>query len=272
MAIGKGLFEFMKQPNIFGGPDTYKNIARDNGMNSRYSQYFQHHENLPFEIFYDEKKEVYIYHFQMLAGNDDTIYDIVIEFTSRDPLVTKEGTIRNYDVRFFSNSPGFAFTYAYVYNKYKLLVPLLKDKFDESYLHVPPKRANPKQAIGYDYTLYMGMRFLQLNAYLLNKSEIRIKGKPLSKFRHQDIATAIEALDSRSGADKNAFKKLAVETKRAMKKVTSPISNAVTNAENRIKKFMTLTKKTPVVKAQKGTVSTVKKAKVSKVIKPRRKH
>jgi hypothetical protein len=175
-----------------------------------------------------------------------------------------EATLRNYDVRFFSNSPGFAFTYAYVYNKYHILVPLLKDKF-EGYLNTPPKKSNPKQAIGFDYTLYIAMRFLQLNNYLLNKSEVRVKGKPLLKFRHQDIATAAEAFASRSGADQNAFKKLANETKKTVKQTVGLIGKT-------IKGVVTSVTRSAKIKPKSATVKLVKSAKVTKTVTPRKKH
>jgi hypothetical protein len=267
MAIDKGLFDFMRKPSILGGPNFYDDIVKRNGMNSRYSHYFQHHENLPFEIFFDDKKEVYLYHFQVQASdtNIDTIYDIVIEFHSNDPLVTKDANLRNYDFRIYSNSPGFSFTYAYVYNKYKLLIPSLKDKYDESYLHDPPKKLNPKLALGFDYTLYLCMRFLQLNSYLITKNEIHLKGKPLSKFRSQDIATAIEALDSRTGADKNAFKKLAAETKRTLRKVAKPVRDTVNSFGKSVNSIIS---KAKVITPKKGTVKLVKKA---KIVTPRKK-
>jgi hypothetical protein len=270
MAVGKGLFDFMRQPSIFGGSGFYDDVVKRNGMPARYSHYFQHHENLPFEIFYDEKKEVYLYHFQVVPSDDkmDFFYDILIEFTSKDPIVKQEPNLKSYDVRFYSNSPGFAFTYAYVFNKYKLLIPSLKDHYDESYLNEAPKKTNPKLALGFDYTLYICMRYLQLNSYLLNKGEIRIKGKSMSKFRPQDIASAIEALDSRTGADKNAFKKLANETKRTMHKVAAPVRNTVSSLGS---KFKSLVAKTHVIKPTKGTAKLVSKAKVSKVVKPRKK-
>jgi hypothetical protein len=112
------------------------------------------------------------------------------------------------------------------------------------------------------------MRFLQLNSYLITKNEIHLKGKPLSKFRSQDIATAIEALDSRTGADKNAFKKLANETKRTMKKVTAPVRDTVSSLGNKFKKLVSTSH---IIKPSKGTTKLVKKAKVSKVVKPRKK-
>ena len=270
MAIGKGLFDFIKQPSVLGGSDFYRNIAKDRGMNERYSHYFQHHESLPLSIFFDSMKEVYLYHFQVAAGdeNNDTIYDIVIEFTSRDPLVKKEESIRNYDFRIYSNSPGFTFTYAYVFNKHRLLIPMLKDKYDERFLTEAPKKLNPNKALGYDYTLYIAMRYLQLNSYLLNKSEIKIKGKPLLKFKVNEIASAIETFDSRTGVDKNAFAKLAVETKRATHKVSRSVTRTVSTIGSKFKKMIT---PVSVTKPQKGTAKLVKKAKTTKVVKPRRK-
>lgn len=272
MAIGKGLFDFLRQPNVLGGPATNNDVAKRNGLSNRYNQYFQSHENLPFEIFYSDKKGVYFYHFQMSSSNDEVIYDVVIEFLSRDPLVQKEATLQNYDFKVYCNSPGFAFTYAYVFNKRKLLIPILRDKYDERTLNDKPERNNPTSALGYDFTLYLAMRYLQLNSYLLNKSEIRVKGKPLSKFRYQEIATAIEALDTRSGADKNAFKKLSLETKRTMRKLVSPVKKTLDRLGSGIKKLAPSTKKTARIKPKRNTTSLVKKAKISKLVKPRRKH
>ena len=272
MATGKGLFEFMRTPHVFGGPDINKDIIVRNNMNGRYSQYFQTHENIAFEIFYDEKREVYLYHFQIEPSDDkiDIFYDILIEFSTKDPIIARDGTLQNYDVRFFSNSPGFAFPYAYVFNKKKLLISSLKDKY-EGYLDDEPIKSNPKLALGYDYTLYICMRYLYLNNYLINKNEIKIKGKPLNRFRPQDIITAREALYSRNGTDKNAFKKLTAETKRTLRKVASPVRNAISNIGKRVDSIIS---KTQVIKPKKGYVSGVKKVKTvksSKIVTPRKK-
>lgn len=97
-------------------------------------------------------------------------YDVVIEFYDDKNVLKYEPTINKYPVRFFSNCPSFVFTYAYAYNTNNLLIPSLKDKFNDLVLSQEPKIKNPSQITNIDKSLFFALLFLLNNLYYQYKS------------------------------------------------------------------------------------------------------
>ena len=58
-------------------------------------------------------------------------YDVVIRFFTPDPHTAREGSIRNYYVQFFSNSPSFIYRYAVLYKQHGALIEFLYDKMSK---------------------------------------------------------------------------------------------------------------------------------------------
>ena len=87
-------------------------------------------------------------------------YDVVIRFFTDKEFIKMEPHLRNYYIQFFSNSPGFIYKYAYVYNQRGYLISHLADKVSPEALTTPPDKTNINQALSYDSTIYFACRFL----------------------------------------------------------------------------------------------------------------
>jgi len=64
-------------------------------------------------------------------------------------------------VEFFSNSPSFTFTYAYVLNVRNWLIGELKEKVDDRALKNPPKERNPDEVFGFEKSIFFSLFFIR---------------------------------------------------------------------------------------------------------------
>lgn len=88
-------------------------------------------------------------------------YDVLIEFSSKNPLSRGVQSLTEYDVRFFSNDPAFVFTFAHAFIKNDLFIKELTDKMSKEAVKQVGKEKNPKDEVGYVKSLFF--------AYLLIK-------------------------------------------------------------------------------------------------------
>lgn len=102
------------------------------------------------------------YHLKVPSeGNDGRIsYDVIIRFFTDKTFIKFENHLKNYYIQFFSNSPGFIYKYAYVYNQRGYLIELLANKLNPEALTQPPDKSNADQSLSYDSTIYFACRFL----------------------------------------------------------------------------------------------------------------
>lgn len=96
-------------------------------------------------------------------------YDIVIEFSTKNPAIKVSNDLEKYDIRVFSNSPDFIFTHVYAYNKAGLFLSDLVEKIPKQAIKTPAKERNPKNEIGYIKSIYFTYLIMR-NRNLLNKS------------------------------------------------------------------------------------------------------
>lgn len=207
------IISFMNDPSIIGNSKAYRDIIRNNSYITKYNSYIAKHNTIPFTIYRDHNPdgsiENVVYHFQIESDkNSDILYDVVIKFYTKDTTVKTHQNILAYDFQFFSNSPSFLFQFAYVYNKNNLLIPELRKQIGETALNNSPSKSNPHHAVGYDYTIYYCLRFLYLNQFYLTKKEILRKGKQISQFKVDDIASSQNVLERRSPKELINFNKL----------------------------------------------------------------
>lgn len=92
---------------------------------------------------------------------DKLFYDVVIDFYTKDTVVEQSNSLKNYLIRAYTNDPNFVFTYAYVFNKNKLLIPELVTKLGKDATTVKPKTTNPHKNMGYVKDLYFAYLFMQ---------------------------------------------------------------------------------------------------------------
>lgn len=254
----------MQNPSVIGGPKTYMGIVNQKGFKQKYNAYIAEHKLIPFKVYYGDK--VYFYHFKIDSSDGVTVYDVVIKMTENSH--SHEGVIVNYDVQLFSNSPGFTYTYAYVYKKYKILVPELEDKFDANILEEAPMRTNPTQAIGFDYPIFFAMYYLYLHQFYLDKGDIRRRGKPLKEFDLNDVADCYEIIHNRVNPEDSEIKKFKDEAIRSVKNVHRAVKK---DATKRVQKAISATsgivKQVKTIQPRRALKKIVNRASKSSLVK-----
>ena len=93
-------------------------------------------------------------------------YDTMVEFTyppSAQGLPTSVNfdSLKHMSIRVFSNSPGFTFTYAYVFNQEDLIIDWMKPRLSRRSLTEAPDKRNPDYTLGFEKSLYFSMLYLQ---------------------------------------------------------------------------------------------------------------
>lgn len=112
-----------------------------------------------YTLYKSANKEEYYCHFKI---PDEVVpkfyYDIVFQFTipSGKGEVGMERSLKNYEVRFFSNDPGFVYTYAYAFKSHHLMIKDLERKMSKLALKQKAVVRNPQNLVGYVKTIYFG--------------------------------------------------------------------------------------------------------------------
>lgn len=99
----------------------------------------------------------------------ENTYDAIFEFTQdKDVPMTK------WNVRVFSNSPSFAFTFAYVYLKHDLMIKGLAKKLGKEFMRKEPNIRNRYQVVSYEKYVFFGAMFI-LDSKILGEEAFRKK-------------------------------------------------------------------------------------------------
>ena len=117
-------------------------------------------------------------------------YDVLIEFENKPG---SRLALRN--AKFFSNSPSFIFTYAYVFNQKDILVDAFKNKLPSLCLSQPPVVRNPVESLGFEKSIYIAGRYL-LDSFALSESYIKRFGKKGNSLSEIDLARRIANPDT----------------------------------------------------------------------------
>jgi len=92
---------------------------------------------------------------------DGVFYNVIIEYNLKD-IPGNITNINELPFTCFSNCPSFIFTYAYVYNKNKLLCPWLKDKYSTKVLSDTPSARNQYKIISFERSMYLALKYISL--------------------------------------------------------------------------------------------------------------
>lgn len=102
----------------------------------------------------------------MPSSRSGIFYDIVIQLQDKNKITLSS------PFKIYSNSPGFAYNFAYVFNKNgSLLFPY---HYPSEFLSLPPKMRNPFESIGFDKHCYAILRFVtesKIEAFLERAQE-----------------------------------------------------------------------------------------------------
>lgn len=114
-------------------------------------------------------------------------YDVLFEFLNIQSINGEkiiDGVFQDKtEMKVFSNSPEFIFTYAYVFNTINALIPDIKHFLGGKALGSPPKIKNPTKEVGISTSLFIGLKYLEMNGFFGNYNYAKfingIKTEPL---------------------------------------------------------------------------------------------
>lgn len=190
------------------------------GKQTEYEREFKRIEKKMVIAAYCQVDDNYMIHIKIPStSKQGQMYDVVILFFTDDNSVKRELTVKNYYIKFFSNSPSFIYKYAALYNKHGFLIDMLYDKLDKGYIDKLPDKTNSNHDMYYDKSIYCACRLLQENSFSnLNKVGVAFKHmvKPekflagIGSFENVKFGNELKDLDK---SINNELKKKKVEKK-----------------------------------------------------------
>lgn len=132
-------------------------------------------------LYHDKSHDAYFAHFKMPSETvKGFYYDVVIRFYTKDNAEKINGSLKNYEVQFFSNDPAFIYTYLYVFHKHGMLIEDLTSKCPKASLTQRPEARNAYEVPGYVKSIYFAY-ILMSRTDLFLKSTYDNFGKRYSK-------------------------------------------------------------------------------------------
>lgn len=163
--------QFLKNPSGFKSASFARRDIIIENLKSRFNKlYGEKQKEFSLKTFIKGKD--YILYFKIPSETvPELLFDVVLQFT---PLSNADAelTINHYSVQVFSNSPGFTFTYAYIYNKEGILIDFLRNKISSTAITTPPVIRNNEEIIGFEKSVYYALLYLKAMGYTY-KSNLR---------------------------------------------------------------------------------------------------
>lgn len=209
-------------------------------------------------VFKNAASDTYWFWFIITTETNRTnTYDVVIKLSDKDGSHKKDLSVSNYDAQFFANTPSFAYTYAYVYNKNGIMIPELSKKLGGSFIADSPNVRNRQEVIMYDKYIYFATRYL-LDSKQMNRARLEVIARPFNeKYLFSKIRTLDTIMDEYKEAERKLKAKERGTTKSPRNEKVSSTSN--TNSIHKVSTFA------PIQKTQKlagrSSINSVSKKK-----------
>lgn len=225
------LAEFLKNPIGKGDASIPNKAMMLASFDAKYRQYItlssaDKKRQIQLMVF-KGSNETYYYWLIMPSENTDrdNTYDVVFKFFDKDKSHKMDLSIAKYDFQVFTNTPAFAYTYAYVYNQHDILVPELANKLGKEALTTSPDVRNRNQLVLFDkYIYYAGKYLLELSR--LSRDTIEATAKPFNKgYLISHIRTLKVIFEEYRVAEEKA------KQKRKAAKAHAPIKKLKINSE-----------------------------------------
>ena len=138
-------------------------------------------KTIQFKIYKKIKGGSYYIHLIIPSETErDNTYDVVFLFEDIKKEHIKSGTISDYDIRVFANSPSFVYTFAKVYKENDMFIDSLSSKYEKEILSLDPKVRNRYGIVNYDKYVYFGAKFI-MESRLLTKASLNLRSITYSK-------------------------------------------------------------------------------------------
>lgn len=103
----------------------------------------------------------------------DNTYDVVFHLY-KNKKENPTAKVKDYEVKFFTNTPSFAYTFLHVYAKNDLFEESLSNKFDKQFFKDAPVERNRFNVVNYDKYLFFGAKYV-LESHLLSEGSLNLR-------------------------------------------------------------------------------------------------
>ena len=156
--------------------------------------YMREAGKLTYFLYYNKSADQYYAHIKIPSEVVPRFYyDVVIKFETKDNGIRVSNSLKNYDVRFFSNDPAFVFTFEHVFHKLDMFVEECKPKASKMALRKFPKEKNRFGIPGYVKSIYFAWIFMNRNN-LFSKFIYDQVGQP---YHPRNLLANIEDTDTK---------------------------------------------------------------------------
>lgn len=200
---------------------------------------------------YKDKNKYYCYMKIPSEVVPNFYYDVIAEFTEpKDKKIPLDATLKNYNVRFFSNDPSFVFTFCHAFIKNKLFITDYSDKMSKEAIKKRAVEKNPQEIVGYVKSLY----FMYL---IMRKKDLFLKIKYSDLYNEKTVKKEIMEADKKIHLRQESSRKKSIEKKKEKQQLKDNINRSsmergihTTNSVKSIKSTG-VTKKTNAIKRTK---------------------
>ena len=159
---------------------------------------------------YKSGKKYYVYIKIPSEVIEKFYYDVVIEFSEPKDKSLLDSTLKNYNVKFYSNDPSFVYTFAHSFIKNKLFIDELKDVMSKEAIKKVAVEKNPSNQVGYVKSLYFAYLYLK-RENVFNKNKFLVA----KEINWKQLQKQITPADLKIAQRQDAAREKAAENKRA---------------------------------------------------------
>lgn len=225
--------EFLENP--VGKGDASVNVKMiTNALSFKYDKYTDRatgkKKEIKMKVFHQPMKDIYWIWLVIPSETErDNTYDVVYKFINPKSTNRLNVSISGFDIQIFANSPSFAYTYAFVYNKQGLLIPELTGKLGKAFMSKSPDTRNRNQVLLFDKYIYFGARYI-LDSKVLNRAVADVKASKYDAKYLGSIRTLDKIMDDYNIAKEKLNKSKKPNSKKDNKKTGNEIGvNRITS-------------------------------------------
>ena len=210
---------------------------------------------------YKSKSKYYVYIKIPSEVIEQFYYDVVIEFSEPKDKSLIDSTLKNYNVKFYSNDPSFVYTFAHAFIKNDMFINELKGKMSREAVTKVAVEKNPSNQVGYVKSLYFAYLYLK-KENVFNKNKFLLA----KDINWKELEKSITPADLKIAQRQDAAKEKAAENKRAKEKLEKMMKKQSVQKDipymTKNSKPISSTKTTKTISAG----SSIKKSKITKKI------
>lgn len=207
---------------------------------------------------YKSKSKYYVYIKIPSEVIEKFYYDVVIEFSEPKDKSLLDSTLKNYNVKFYSNDPSFVYTFAHAFIKNKMFIDELKGLMSKDAIRNVASEKNPSNQVGYVKSLYFAYLYLK-RENVFNKNKF-ILAKEIDWKR---LEKTIIPADLKIAQRQDAQNKKSAENKKAKEKLDKMLKKQSVQQDI---PYMTKTSKPITTTKTVKSMNTIKKSKTTKKI------